>query len=162
MWPKFRGFTDRLSSMSQMRAMVLTVIILALVTGGVYLYSLTVNNRSKENITPTPTLTPTQTEEKPAEALEPTETPEVIYWKPTPTKAKTNTNNAATTPTIDCIGPDGKHLNISQQQCDEFNKAWATATPTPTLTPIITPTISPTPPETPSISPSNTPAITQS
>jgi len=26
--------------------------------------------------------------------------------------------------TIDCIGPDGKRLQITKQECDEFNTAW--------------------------------------
>lgn len=27
-------------------------------------------------------------------------------------------------PKIDCIGPDGKHLQITQKECDDFNAAW--------------------------------------
>ena len=34
-------------------------------------------------------------------------------------------------PLIDCIEPDGKHIQLTQQACDNFNKAWHT-TPTPT------------------------------
>jgi hypothetical protein len=33
---------------------------------------------------------------------------------------------------IDCVGPDGKHLQLSQQDCDNFNNAWKS---TPTSTP---------------------------
>jgi hypothetical protein len=29
------------------------------------------------------------------------------------------------TPTVDCIGPDGKHFNTTQQACDDFNDAWS-------------------------------------
>lgn len=29
---------------------------------------------------------------------------------------------------IDCVGPDNKHLNVSQKECDDFNEAWR---PTP-------------------------------
>lgn len=29
-----------------------------------------------------------------------------------------------TVPIIDCIGPDGKHLTVSQKTCDDFNNAW--------------------------------------
>jgi hypothetical protein len=25
---------------------------------------------------------------------------------------------------VDCTGPDGKHLQVTQQQCDDFNTAW--------------------------------------
>lgn len=35
-------------------------------------------------------------------------------------------------PTVDCIGPDGKHLYVTQKECDNFNNAWR---PTPTPTP---------------------------
>lgn len=35
-----------------------------------------------------------------------------------------------TEPTIDCIGPDGKHLHTTREACDSFNAAWATPTPT--------------------------------
>lgn len=38
-------------------------------------------------------------------------------------------------PMIDCVGPDGKHLNLTQKECDDFNNVWKptpTATPTPT------------------------------
>jgi len=35
-------------------------------------------------------------------------------------------------PIIDCIGPDGKHVaNMTQAECNIFNNAWATNTPTP-------------------------------
>jgi hypothetical protein len=40
-----------------------------------------------------------------------------------------------TEPTIDCSGPDGKHLYITQEACGNFNKAWATPTPTITYSP---------------------------
>ena len=39
---------------------------------------------------------------------------------------------AASEPTIDCTGPDGKHLFITQKACDNFNNAWK---PTPIFTP---------------------------
>lgn len=40
-----------------------------------------------------------------------------------------NYPTATPEPTIDCTGPDGKHLYITQKACDEFNNAWK-ATPT--------------------------------
>jgi hypothetical protein len=36
--------------------------------------------------------------------------------------------------TIDCVGPDGKHLRVTQKVCNEFNKAWLPS-PTPTSIP---------------------------
>lgn len=30
----------------------------------------------------------------------------------------------ANVPKIDCIGPDGKHLQVTQKECDDFNNAW--------------------------------------
>jgi hypothetical protein len=35
-----------------------------------------------------------------------------------------------TEPTIDCVGPDGRHLQITQEACDNFKYAWATPAPT--------------------------------
>lgn len=29
-------------------------------------------------------------------------------------------------PKVDCTGPDGKHLQITQKECDDFNNAWNT------------------------------------
>jgi hypothetical protein len=34
------------------------------------------------------------------------------------------TFKTATDPLIDCIGPDGKHLQLTQKACDDFNAAW--------------------------------------
>lgn len=42
-----------------------------------------------------------------------------------PTPSTTTSSNAL----IDCIGPDGKHFQATQQDCDNFNKAWG-KTPT--------------------------------
>lgn len=56
----------------------------------------------------------------------------------TTTPTSTSNNNVYTqpnvlsTPTVDCVGPDGKHMQVSQQTCDSFNKAWQ-PTPVPVL-----------------------------
>ncbi len=60
---------------------------------------------------------------------------------PTPTPTIVASPSATMTPTtyipvgpplIDCVGPDGKHLHITQKACDNFNNAWKpTATPVP-------------------------------
>ena len=84
---------------------------------------------------------------------------------PSPIDTNTSTNNDSSpsdnqtanpnvSPTVDCVGPDGKHFNTTQQQCDSFNSAWAT--PTPTAAPI-TPTTTPTPT---SAAPTDTPTAT--
>lgn len=39
-------------------------------------------------------------------------------------------------PKIDCTGPDGKHMQVTQQECDNFNNAWRPA-PTPTSQPSV-------------------------
>jgi len=42
--------------------------------------------------------------------------------------------NIPKVPLIDCVGPDGKHMQVTQTVCDNFNKAWGyvpTATPQP-------------------------------
>jgi len=54
------------------------------------------------------------------------------YWVTvTPTPIQTYQPPANT---IDCIGPDGKHLQVTQTQCDDFNKAWKNYYPFPTST----------------------------
>ena len=47
------------------------------------------------------------------------------------------TNNSD--PLIDCIGPDGKHLEVTQQECDSFNAAWGkvSLSPSPPPTPLL-------------------------
>jgi hypothetical protein len=62
-----------------------------------------------------PTEAPTPTEE--AEEW-PTEIP-VYEQVQQPAQSNTNTN------TVDCVGPDGKHFKTTQQECDNFNKAWS-------------------------------------
>ncbi|MCL5784486.1 MAG: hypothetical protein M1142_03995 [Patescibacteria group bacterium] len=62
---------------------------------------------------PSPTLT-----------LTPTPQPSPEAFTPSP---KVNT-----TPRVDCVGPDGKHVSLTKKACDDFKKAWATPTPTPT------------------------------
>lgn len=69
-----------------------------------------VQKNAKLTISPTPTTSPTATP-IPVKRIVPI---------PSPTQAL-----------IDCVGPDGKHLQLSQQDCDNFNSAWK-STPTPT------------------------------
>lgn len=67
---------------------------------------------------PSPTATSMAT--KPVITIAPTAT-----LTPTPTEILSPTITPSVTPnTIDCTGPDGKHLQVTQQQCDAFNKAW--------------------------------------
>lgn len=54
-------------------------------------------------------------------------TPKPIY-EPTNTLTDTPTPYLNTSqPLIDCTGPDGKHLQVTQKQCDDFNAAWGNA-----------------------------------
>jgi tetratricopeptide (TPR) repeat protein len=39
-------------------------------------------------------------------------------------EARSVTATPPLTPTIDCIGADGKHLQVTQQECDSFNASW--------------------------------------
>lgn len=39
-------------------------------------------------------------------------------------QTQANQQTTSSEQTIDCTGPDGKHLQITQKQCDEFNAAW--------------------------------------
>ncbi len=33
-------------------------------------------------------------------------------------------SNEPRTQMVDCVGPDGKHLSVTQEECDNFNNAW--------------------------------------
>ena len=57
-----------------------------------------------------PSVSPTASS-TPIPTVPPTEERDYLVQTPTPN-------------TIDCIGPDGKHLRITKQQCDDFNSAW--------------------------------------
>ncbi len=50
--------------------------------------------------------------------------PDTSTEAPTPTQMPQQTYQQPATNTIDCIGPDGKHLQVTQQECDNFNNAW--------------------------------------
>lgn len=43
-------------------------------------------------------------------------------------KQETSSNQNRGSTNIDCVGPDGKHLRITQKECDDFNKAWGRTT----------------------------------
>lgn len=47
-------------------------------------------------------------------------------------EAPSVSTSPSTDPDIDCTGPDGKHFQTTQQECNSFNAAWA---PTPTPNP---------------------------
>ncbi len=32
---------------------------------------------------------------------------------------------------VDCVGPDGKHVSLTQKACDDFRKSWASPSPSP-------------------------------
>ena len=64
----------------------------------------------------------------PSQIISPTETPYPSY--PQEQTYQPNYYVAPTEPQIDCTGPDGKHFQTTQQQCNAFNAAWA-PTPTP-------------------------------
>lgn len=103
-----------------------------------------------------PTVTPKLTEE-----LSPTDSP--VPTRAVTLKRSTSADNGGSasqprTPTVDCVGPDGKHLYITEEACNSFNRAWYTPTPTPSPVPTDTPT--PTIDLTPSISPTEGVTVT--
>ena len=108
---------------------VFVVAVIALGWEGYHVYNQGKNNPSLSSPFPQPTI------------LQPTPTN-----TPIPTTApllKTNapkSSTSASQPLIDCIGPDGKHSQKTQADCNAFNNAWAT--PTPTQTPSVTQTSS--------------------
>ena len=63
----------------------------------------------------------------------PTKRP-VPTYNPSPTQQPNKENDL-----IDCIGPDGKHVFLTQKDCDTFNNAWNTATPSAMPTQSATP-----------------------
>jgi len=54
--------------------------------------------------------------------------PSNVISTPIPSLVPTSIPYQNQTPLIDCIGPDGKHLQITQEQCDSFNAAWGKGT----------------------------------
>jgi hypothetical protein len=77
-----------------------------------------------------------------ASIIKPTNTPTPIF-SPTPSSTPTPTiriyeqkiqPQPTKTPLLDCVGADGKHMQITQKACNDFNKAWGyipTQTPQP-------------------------------
>jgi len=53
----------------------------------------------------------------------PDDTPPTATPKPK-VQAKNINTNTNQNGQIDCIGPDGKHFNTTQAECDKFNQAW--------------------------------------
>jgi hypothetical protein len=43
---------------------------------------------------------------------------------PTVAPQRTYSNTSNNNPKIDCVGPDGKHLSVTQDECNKFNNAW--------------------------------------
>jgi len=81
------------------------------------------------------------------------QTAEVIVASPSPsstdspTPSPTSTQTATTTPVpistislVNCVGPDGKTVRLTQKACDDFKKSWATPTPAATSKPTQTST----------------------
>ena len=134
----------KISAMSLTQTGFALIILFSLITGGVFLYSLQSTSEVKGAKSSAPAKRPTPTIAAPTDTPEPTDTPGV---------AKSYKTYITTEPKIDCVGPDGKHLAMTQQQCDSFNSAWATPLPTVTPTPAITDT------PTPSEAPSDTPVL---
>lgn len=58
--------------------------------------------------------------------LNPTPVPVTPIYTPTspPQRTFTNTQNSGSGNKIDCVGPDGKHMSVTQIECDNFNNAW--------------------------------------
>lgn len=93
---------------------VIVIILITLIIGGgvVYLRHNSTAN-PKIEVTPSPINSPSPT--------------------PTPSPSASVTPTATTTSVryVDCVGPDGKHVSLTQKDCDAFTKAWVKPTPTP-------------------------------
>lgn len=138
--------------MGKDRPEVLVLIILALITFGFYINSLDIfaSNSGSDAISPTPSVSPTIYQNETTKTVIPTQPEEdsedSSVWSPSPTISE---------PKVDCVGPDGNHLSVTQEECESFNSSWATPTPTSTLTP--TPSSTQTPTPTPTSTPTPTP-----
>ena len=148
----------KITGMSMLQIALSVLGLLAIITLIIYFYP--THNASSKSAKPsiTPTAAP-----QPTDTPSPTDSPVPGRSDSSGTDSNlSNTSSASQpiTPTVDCIGPDGKHLKISQDACDTFNKAWATATPTSTPTPAPIPTETPTITPTTGITGSPTPTPT--
>lgn len=101
-------------------ALPLIVILVIAGVASVGWYTFSTKQQTKVTISPTPSLTISLTP-----SSEPT---------PTPTKTPTPSPKASVVPLVDCIGPDGRHVSLTQKACDDFKKSWATPTLTTTPT----------------------------
>lgn len=100
----------------------LPLIIILVIVGivGIGWYTFSTNQQAKITVSPSPS---------PAVSPSPSPTP-----SPIPTKTPVASPKASTAPLVDCVGPDGKHVSLTQKACDDFKKSWATPTPSPTPT----------------------------
>lgn len=108
--------------------------IFALLTGIALLVGINISfqnpNKSNENVVDS--VRPTSFSDMTVEAS-PTEKPLLnVTPTPTPSPIAVIINKP---PVVDCIGPDGKHLWVTQKVCDDFNNAWKKSSPTPAPTP---------------------------
>src|SRR5438105_2148822 len=110
-----------ISSMSSTQTGFALIGLFALVTGGVFLYSLQSTPEIKGAQSSVPSKTPAPTVVSPTDIPEPTDIPKVT---------KSSKTYTTTERKIDCVGPDGKHLFVTQKQCDSFNNSWASSQPT--------------------------------
>jgi hypothetical protein len=90
----------------------------------------------KNTPTPEPTAAATAT---PTIEASPSATP-TASPSATPKSTKTAAPKSSTqsSASVDCIGPDGKAIKLTQKACDDFRKAWNLGTPTPTPAPQVT------------------------
>lgn len=61
----------------------------------------------------------------------PTQPTIILQYTPTPTKQIVQ-STVTPRPLVDCTGPDGKHLQVTKKECNDFNNSWAKPTPGPT------------------------------
>lgn len=124
--PDFVIIPGKQSSTSNKNSKWTIIALIGFILFLIYLSNSSSGSSTSTYVTPTPTTTIT---------------PKVtVTISPVPKKIPKTTNNATITPSIetkqvgskiDCVGPDGKHMSITQKECDDFNNAWKPkATPT--------------------------------
>lgn len=149
----FRRLVLKIRFLSKVQLVIIISILVIISAGGIFIfhfYKASAKNNDSPSVTPSPVPSDTPTD---APSPSPIDTS-----TDSTSSSDEQTANADVSPTIACIGPDGKTLYVTQQQCDSFNAAWATPTPTvipttPTDTPATTPTDTPTPTDSPTPTP---------
>jgi hypothetical protein len=99
--------------------LVAVSVIIILIAGGLITYKYTPPKNNE----------PVMDSPSPEASVEESASPSASVSATPSVKPTTKPNSTAAVGLVDCVGPDGKHIKLSQKDCDNFRKAWATPTP---------------------------------